>query len=432
MRPRRALVDLEPLSLAAPLAAQPVRQAATVDAPPSSPSAPAVAPVAPAASSVVPGIEVLLADSLQLLRGRRVGLITNHTGRDRSGTSTIDLLHRAPGVRLVALFGPEHGIRGAAQAGEKVASTTDSATGLPVHSLYGAIRVPTPEMLKDIDVLVYDMQDVGARVYTYVWTMALSAEAAGKAGKPFVVLDRPDPIRADRVDGGVLQPKWASFVGQYPVAMRYGLTPGELLRWLVGTGKLKADVRVVPMRGYQRDQWFDATGLPWVNPSPNLRDLDAALVYTGTVYVEGTNLSEGRGTDRPFRLVGAKWLTDAGAIARALNARELAGVRFDSTTRAVEAGQKWGGETIPMVEIVVTDRERVRPAEVGLWLLREIRARHAQQLEWRPAHMDRLHGSDRARLAIDSGDAAVTALLRTLDDESRAFAASTAPYRIYR
>ena len=192
------------------------------------------------------------------------------------------------------------------------------------------------------------------------------ALAAAAAKKPFIVLDRPVPIRGDRVDGGVLKREFASFVGQYPVAMRYGLTPGELMRWLVGTGKLKADVRVVPMRGYRRDQWFDATGLPWVNPSPNLRDLDAALVYTGTVYFEGTNLSEGRGTDRPFRLVGAPWLTDAGAIARALNARNLAGVRFDSTSRAVAAGQKQGGLTIPMVEIVVTDRgtpiARIAPA----------------------------------------------------------------------
>jgi uncharacterized protein YbbC (DUF1343 family) len=343
----------------------------------------------------------------------------------------VDLLHRAPGVRLVALFGPEHGLRGAAQAGEKVASGTDSATGLPVHSLYGATRVPTPAMLADVDVLVYDMQDVGARVYTYVWTMALAAEAAGKLGKTFVVLDRPDPVRADRVDGGVLRPAYASFVGQYPVAMRYGLTPGELLRWLAGTGKVKADVRVVPMRGYRRAQWWDETGLAWVNPSPNLRDLDATLLYTGTVYFEGTNVSEGRGTDRPFRVVGAPWLADAGAIARALNARRLAGVRFDSTSRTVDVGQKFGGRTIPMVEVVVTDRERVRPDEVGLWLLREIRARHPGEFEWRAQHMDRLAGSDRARLAVDRGDAAVAALLRTLDAESRAFAESTRRYRIY-
>src|SRR5256714_7174975 len=187
-------------------------------------------------AGVAPGIEVLLTDSLQLLRGKRVGLITNHSGRDRRGTSTIDLLFRAPGVRLTALFGPEHGLRGAAQPGESVQSTTDSATGVPIYSLYGTTNAPTPEMLRDVDVLVYDIQDVGARVYTYEWTMALSADAAGKLGKKFIVLDRPDPIRGDRVDGNVLEPRFRSFVGQYPVALRYGLTAGEVIRALVRQG----------------------------------------------------------------------------------------------------------------------------------------------------------------------------------------------------
>ena len=200
-------------------------------------------------SGVAPGIEVLLGDSLHLIRGKRVGLITNQSGRDRRGTSTIDLLYRAPGVRLTALFGPEHGIAGVAPAGASVSGAMDSATGLPVYSLYGATRVPTPEMLRDVDALVYDIQDVGARVYTYEWTMALSAAAAGRLGKKFIVLDRPDPIRGDRVDGNVLDPRFRSFVGQYPVALRYGLTPGELLRYLVGTGQVVADIAVVPMRG---------------------------------------------------------------------------------------------------------------------------------------------------------------------------------------
>src|SRR5262245_41551253 len=257
-------------------------------------------PPSPRAGEVLPGVEVLLRDSLHLLRDKRVGLITNHSGRDRRGVSTIDLLYRAPGVKLVALFGPEHGLRGAAKAGETIASTTDSATGLPIYSLYGETRVPTPEMLRDVDVLVYDIQDVGARVYTYEWTMALSAEAAGKLGKKFVVLDRPNPIRGDRVEGSVLDPKFRSFVGQYPVALRYGLTAGELLRYLVGTGQVAADVTVVPMQGWRRSMWFDETGIPWVNPSPNLRTLDATTLYPGTVFFEGTNASEGRGTDRPF------------------------------------------------------------------------------------------------------------------------------------
>ena len=423
-----ALALLAPAGAVACAGAQPARK----DGAPAAPAAPASAS-ASAADSVRPGVEVLLRDSLHLLRGRRVGLVTNHSGRDRAGTSTIDLIARAPGVRLTALFAPEHGIRGAEQAGARIAGGIDSATGVPVHSLYGEHRAPTPAMLADVDVLVYDMQDVGARVYTYVWTMALAADAAAAAGKAFVVLDRPDPVRADVVEGGVLLPGHESFVGLHPVAMRYGLTPGELLRWLEGTGRVRAGrSHVVPMAGYRRGMWWDETRLPWVNPSPNLRDPDAALLYTGTVLFEGTNLSEGRGTDAPFTLVGAPWLTDAGAVAAALQARGLPGVRFDSTSRTIAAGQKHGGLTIPMLRVTVTDRDRVRPTEVGAWMLREIRARHPRDLAWREATIDRLSGGTRLRAAVDAGDDAVRALLAAHAAESRRFADEARPYRIYR
>ena len=377
---------------------------------------------------VTPGIEVLLADSMHLLRGKRVGLLTNHSGRDRSGRSTIDLLHNAPGVRLVALFAAEHGIRGAEKAGAKIESGADSATGIPIYSLYGQTRVPTADMLKDIDVLIYDMQDVGARVYTYVWTMAAAADSSNK---PFIVLDRPDPIRADRVDGGVAESGFSSFVGLHPVAMRYGLTPGELLRYLVGAGYVHADVHVVPMRGYTRSMWFEDTKLPWVNPSPNLRDMDATLVYTGTVYFEATNVSEGRGTDQPFRLAGAPWLTDAGAIAAELNAKNIPGVRFDSTTRTIEAGYKFGGQTIPMVHVTVTNRDAVNAAAVGLHMLRAIYARHPSEFQWRADRMDRLASSSRMRTAVEK-EGVVEALLPTLDAESRRFQDTTRPYWLYR
>ena len=382
---------------------------------------------AAAAAGVVPGVEVLLSDSLHLLRGKRVGLITNHTGRDRRGTSTIDLLHRAPGVKLVALFGPEHGIRGAARAGDTIASTVDSATGIPIYSLYGETRVPTAEMLRDVDVLVYDIQDVGARVYTYQWTAALAADSSNK---PFIVLDRPDPVRADRVDGGVSEAGHSSFVGLFPVAIRYGLTPGELLRYLAGSGRISADVRVVPMKNYRRSMWWEDTGLAWANPSPNLRDMDATIVYTGTVYFEGTNLTEGRGTDQPFRLVGASWLTDAGAIARSLNERRIPGVRFDSTSRTIEAGYKFGGQTIPMIHVTVTDRDAVNPAEVGLHLLRVIYVRHRADFAWRTEQIDRLAGSTRLRAAVER-EGGVEALLRTMDGESRRFQGETRRYWLY-
>jgi uncharacterized protein YbbC (DUF1343 family) len=384
------------------------------------------APLAAQRTGVVPGVEVLLTDSLHLVRGKRVGLLTNHSGRDRAGTSTIDLLFRAPGVTLAALYGPEHGIRGVAKAGEKIASSVDSATGVKVYSLFGDVQVPTPEMLKDIDVLVYDIQDVGARVYTYQWTLALAANAAKK---PILVLDRPDPIRADRYEGNILDPKFASLVGQYPVALRYGLTPGELLRFLAGTKLIDASVTVVPMKGYRRSMWFDETGIPRVHPSPNLRTLDAELLYPGTVFFEGTTATEGRGTDAPFTLIGASWLTDNAAIAAELNARRLPGVHFDTATRTIEAGYKFGGQTIPMIAIHVVDRNAVRPVELGVRMLRAIQARHPADFQWRQRQIDRLAGTDRLRAAVEQNT--VDALLAEWNADAARFREMVKPYLLY-
>ena len=378
----------------------------------------------------MPGIEVLLSDSLSLVHGTRVGLITNQSGRDRAGRSDIDLLFHAPGVTLVALFAPEHGIRGAAQAGERVASDTDHATGVPIYSLYGDVHAPTDAMLENLDVLVYDIQDAGARTYTYEWTMALSADAAGAARKPFIVLDRPNPIRGDRVEGGVLDTTYRSFVGQYPVALRYGLTPGELLRSLVGTGQVHADVHVVPMKEWRRGMWYDQTALPWVNPSPNLRSLDAVTLYPGTVFFEGTNLSEGRGTEKPFLLVGAPWLTDADAIARDLNALQLGGVRFDPTSRPIGDTEKYRGLTIPMIEITVTNRDLLKPVDVVVRMLRAIYRRHTKDFRWNVQHIDRLAGSAALRAAVESPEG-VDRYLAALAAQSRAFESQSDKYRIY-
>jgi uncharacterized protein YbbC (DUF1343 family) len=259
--------------------------------------------------------------------------------------------------------------------------------------------------------------------------MALVADSVKK---PFIVLDRPDPVRGDRVEGGVLDPRYRSFVGQYPVALRYGLTPGELLRYLVGTGQVRADVMVVPMKNWRRSMWWDDTGIPWVNPSPNLRDMDATLLYTGTVFFEGTNATEGRGTEQPFRSVGAKWLTDAGAIARELNAKGITGVRFDSVYRRVETGFKFGGDTIPMILLTVTDRNAVKPVEVGAHLLRAIYKRHTAEWQWKQSQIDRLFGSDRLRLAVGGGR--IEALLpviaksRSSSGNSRRNTGSTSDY----
>lgn len=391
----------------------------------------AAAPLPPVAAQVrggvVPGVEVLLTDSLHLVRGKRVGLLTNHSGRDRRGTSTIDLLYHAPGVKLTALFGPEHGIRGVAKAGEKIAATVDSATGVPIYSLYGEVQVPTAEMLRDVDVLVYDIQDVGARVYTYQWTLALAANAAKK---PIIVLDRPDPIRADRIEGNILDTAFASLVGQFPVALRYGLTPGELLRYLAGTKLIDAKVTVVPMKNYRRAMWFDETGIPRVNPSPNLRTLDAELLYPGTVFFEGTTATEGRGTDAPFTLIGASWMTDNAAIAAELEALTLPGVRFDTATRTIEPGYKFGGQTIPMIRVRVTARNAVRPVELGVRMLQAIRSRHPTEFQWRKGQIDRLAGTDRLRAAVEQNR--VDALLREWEREAAEFATRVKPYLIYK
>ena len=397
-----------------------------------------VAPLAAQGRSgnVIPGVEVLLSDSLHLIRGKRVGLLTNHSGRDRNGTSTIDLLFKAPGVKLTALYGPEHGIRGEAKAGEKISSGVDEKTGVTVHSLYGAVETPTPEMLKDIDVLLYDIQDVGARVYTYQWTLALTAASVGK---PIIILDRPDPIRADRVEGNILDLQFRSLVGQHAVALRYGLTPGELMRYLVGSGAIKANVTVVPMKNYRRAMWFDETGIPRVNPSPNLRTLDAELLYPGTVFFEGTNATEGRGTNAPFTLIGADYLTDHVAIARSLNALKLPGVRFDTATRTIEAGYKFGGKTIPMISVQVTDRNVVRPVELGLRMLRAFYAAHPTEFKWREPTVnaagrlkgiDRLAGTDQLTKAVESGT--VDALLSKWNADAKKFSTMVAPYLLYR
>ncbi len=377
-------------------------------------------------TGVVPGVEVLLSDSLHLIRGKRVGLLTNPSGRDRRGTSTIDLLYRAPGVRLTALFGPEHGIRGEAKAGEKVSSGVDSATGVPIYSLYGDAQVPTAEMLRNVDVLVYDIQDVGARVYTYEWTLANTANAAHK---PVIVLDRPDPIRADRSEGNILDPRFASLVGQYPVALRYGLTPGELMRFLAGTKLIDADIHVVPMKNYRRSMWFDETGIPWLNPSPNLRNVDAELLYPGTVFFEGTSATEGRGTDDPFTLVGASWMTDNAAVAAELDSLHLPGVAFEATTRTIEAGYKFGGQTIPMIKVHVTNRDAVRPVELGVRMLRAIHARHRTEFTWRPGQIDRLAGTDKLRGAVEAGT--IDALLAEWNADAARFAEAVRPFRLY-
>ena len=384
----------------------------------------------PTSAPVRPGLEVLLTDSVHLVEGLRVGLIANHTGIDRGRVHGIDRLMEAPEVDLVALFSPEHGIRGDEEGGIGVDSGADERTGLPIHSLYGETRKPTPEMLTGLDALLFDIQDVGARYYTYVSTMALAMEAAGEAGMPFLVLDRPNPIGGVAVQGNVLDPAFATFVGLFPVPMRHGMTPGELARLFVGEFGVRTDLAVVPLEGWERPLTFEGTGLPWIPPSPNMPSVESAFHYPGTCLFEGTNISVGRGTDRAFQVIGAPWL-DGDSLTVALQGYEIPGVevrpiRF--TPRSPGDG-KFSGQEVGGVRLVVQDTD-YDPTLAALALLLETRRISGDRWEWREAHFDRLAGTDRLRLGIEAGDS-LEKLRAGWDAALEAFRRLREPYLLY-
>lgn len=387
---------------------------------------------APEPQQVLPGIDVLLRDSLHLVAGRRIGLITNPSGMDAQGRSTIDRLHAHPGVELVRLFAPEHGLRATAGEGQFIEDSVDPDTSLPVTSIYyaGSKRAPSPEDLDGIDVVVFDMQDVGARYYTYIYSMALSMEAAGRAGVGFVVLDRPNPIGAS-IQGNVLDPAFATFVGLYALPMRHGMTPGELARTFQGAFGIDVDLSVVPVTGWSPSQRFDATGLPWVPPSPNMPDLTSALHYPGTCLFEGTNLSVGRGTRRPFQQIGAPWLNDT-ELADRLNDLELPGVRFEPVrfTPNEPSDGKWGGQEVAGVRFVETDASAYDPTTAAVVALVEARAQDPAQWDWNTAHFDRLAGTDSLRLGIERGLEAGE-LTRGWEAARDAFVAIAEPFWLY-
>ncbi len=319
--------------------------------------------IAPApAVPVQTGIDVLRADAFAALRGKRIGLITNHTGRARDGSSTIDLLFAAREVKLTALFSPEHGIRGILDA--KVPSDVDEKTKLPIVSLYGETERPTAEMLAGLDAIVLDLQDIGARFYTYMTTMAYVMEEAAKRKLPVVVLDRPNPVNGWQIEGPLLDKESFGFTGYYSMPIRHGMTLGELARLFNGEKKIGADLTVIAMKNWRRDQWFDETALPWINPSPNMRNMNEATLYPGIGAIEGTNVSVGRGTDTPFEQIGAPWI-DGAQLADALNARALPGIRFYAV-RFTPTTSKYAGQECQGVFMIVTDRAALRPVRVGL------------------------------------------------------------------
>jgi len=318
--------------------------------------------VAKAAPRVRTGLDVLAGEGFAPLRGLRVGLITNHTGLDGRGRRSVELLRNAPGVRLAALFSPEHGLHG--RLDEKVESGADPETGLPVHSLYGTTRRPTDAMLDGLDALVFDIQDAGARFYTYTTTLAYSMEAAARHHIPIYVLDRPNPITADAVQGPMLDPDRTAFTAYWPMPVRHGMTMGELARLFNAEAGIGAELRVIAMRGYSRRDWYDDTGLAWVAPSPNLRTLPEAVLYPGVALVEGANVSVGRGTDTPFERVGAPWI-NARILAEYLQARTLPGIRFSPTEFTPDAS-RYQGQACHGVRITVTDRDALDSPALGV------------------------------------------------------------------
>ena len=320
-------------------------------------------PLAAAADAqVLSGIDVLERDGFKQLSGMRIGLVTNHTGKDRAGRSTIDVLFKAPGVRLTALFAPEHGIRGVAD--EKLSDTKDEQTGLPIFSLYGESRRPKPEQLKDLDAIVYDIQDVGVRFYTYSTTLGYVMEEAAKVKLPVIVLDRPNPINGLEVEGPLTDADKFSFTSYHSVPVRHGMTTGELARLFNEERKIGAEVRVIKLENWRRAMWFDATGLEWINPSPNMRSLTEATLYPGVGLLETTNVSVGRGTDTPFEVLGAPWI-DAQKLASYLNGRHIPGVRF-VPLRFTPKTSVFKNEECRGVNIIVTDRTRLQSVTMGL------------------------------------------------------------------
>lgn len=369
------------------------------------------------ASGVEPGIDVFLTQAAPRLLGKRLGFITNRSAVDKAGVSDIDRLYCDPRFRLVKLFAPEHGLRADRQG--DIIDGKDRVTGLPVVSLYGATKKPTSKMLEGLDALVFDIQDVGARFYTFQSTMALAMQAAAAAHLPFWVLDRPDPINGTAVEGAVLDPRLASFVGYYPIPVRHGMTLGELARFYNGAFGIGCDLTVVPMHGWRRGMWFDETALPWVKPSPAMKSPVTAMLYPGICLFEATNV-DCRVGDRPFERVGASWI-DGDAYARALAAHHLPGVRFAPFQMKGVSG----------VEVEVTDREAFQAVRTGLVMVSVLHRLYPERLKIEPKGFDEMTGASWIRARLIQGDEP-EAIAVAWQTETERFLRQREPYLLYR
>lgn len=381
---------------------------------------------------IVLGIERLCGELAHLLKGRRVGLVCNQASVDHGLRHSADVLKSVEGVDLTTLFGPQHGIRGDVQDNMiETPHTRDAETGLPVYSLYSETREPTEEMLQDVDVIVCDLQDVGCRIYTFVYTIANCMRVARRLGKQVIVCDRPNPIAGVEVEGNLLEQGFESFVGQFQLPTRHGMTAGELSRMFNEHWGIGCDLEVVTMDGWTRELWFDETDAPWVLPSPNMPTLDAATVFPGTVHLEGTQISEGRGTTRPFELVGSPYV-EAGEFARSLESIGLPGVRF-RPTNFLPTFQKHSGVTCGGVQIHVLDRLELRPVITGLAVVKTCLDLYGDEFLWKePPYeyvydknpFDVISGTDRLRISIEKGD--------SLEDLERSWHAELSEFEVIR
>ena len=399
-------------------------------------------PVSPspiAQRTVSLGIDRLLTSDRKLIAGKRVGVVCNPASVDARFTHTADRLVQDPDVNVGAIFGPQHGFRSDLQDNMiETPHARDARRQVPIYSLYSETREPTAEMLRDVDVLVIDLQDVGTRVYTYIYTMANCMRAAARHGVHVVVCDRPNPIGGEEVEGSLLQARCTSFVGQFPIPLRHGLTIGEAARLFNDEFGIGAAVDVIRLDGWARSMYFDETRLPWVIPSPNLPTLDSAIVYPGAVLFEGTRLSEGRGTTRPFELIGAPWI-DGERLADAMNARALPGVHFRPVFFE-PTFQKHAKQTCGGCQVHVLDRRAFRPVRTAVELMAEFRREEPSRFAWRePPYeyehdkqpIDILYGSDRLRATLDSGTG-VESLVAGWKAEEEAFRRTREKYLLYR
>jgi uncharacterized protein YbbC (DUF1343 family) len=373
---------------------------------------------------VLAGIDALEAEGFSRLNGLRVGLITNHTGRNRAGKTTVQVFREAPGIRLERLFSPEHGLYG--DVDRKVGSFVDPDTGLTVHSLYGQTRRPTPDMLEGLDALVFDIQDIGARFYTYISTMGYAMEEAAKADIRFIVLDRPNPINGVEVEGPILESHRLSFTGYFPLPVRHGMTVGELAMLFNEVNQIGAKLEVVKLEGWQRSLWLDETDLSWVNPSPNIRNLRQATLYTAVGLLESTNLSVGRGTDTPFEIFGAPWI-NASRLARTLQSRKLPGLKF-FPAHFTPTDDHYHDKRCHGVRVELTDRNRLRSVAAGLEM-----AQAVSRLYPRHFQLEKLvgmTGSEAVVKAIERGDS-VDHIVETGREELEKFLQMRQKYLLY-